>query len=367
MKITVFCRAIDNMAGGVERMASALMNEMTARGHEVSLVTLDHERAKSYYPLDERIEWHKVAIGNPARKATIREMLQRALRVRAIVNAIKPDIMIGFQDGAYLSNRLYTIGMGYPIILAERNAPTRYDHIRSGKYRKLIYQTFRFARRITIQCESYRKHYPAYLRPRIITIPNPVFPAEPRYLEKKKERKVLLSVGRLEYQKNYGVLIEAFALIAQSHPDWVLRIVGEGTDRDKLQHLIEQKNLTGRVEMPGTNDLIAEEYARASLFCLPSRFEGFPNALAEAMAHGLPCVGFAECAGVSDLIEHGKNGRLAAGNSNPEHLAKELDVLMRDPDLLTKTGKLAMNSVKCYNPGHIYDLWERTFIEAKAR
>ena len=367
MKILVCCRAIDNMAGGVERMASALMNNMVERGHTIGLMTLDQDDATSYYTLDEAIEWYKVAVGNPARKATIGEMLERAKTVRKIVKRFDPDVMIGFQDGPYVSNRVYTIGMGYPIILAERNAPTRYDHIRSGKHRHLIYQFFRFAKRITIQCESYRQHYPAYLHKKIVTIPNPVFPADPAFLGWEKHRKVLLSVGRLEFQKNYAVLVNAFAEIADKHREWILRIVGEGVERKELEALVLSHGLKERVEMPGTNDNICEEYAKASLFCLSSRFEGFPNAQAEAMAHGLPCVGFEGCSGVSDLIEHGQNGRLAKGNGDSSSLAKELDALMSQPEALKKAGKVAQDSVKEYNPEHIYDLWEQVFTEAATR
>ncbi|MBK9585572.1 MAG: glycosyltransferase [Alphaproteobacteria bacterium] len=364
LKILVCCRAIDNMAGGVERMSSALMNEMVKCGHSISLMTLDPENAQSFYPLDPCIVWHKVAVGDPLRKATLSEMIQRALKVRRIVGAVRPDIIIGFQDGPYLSTRVYTLGMGYPIILAERNAPTRYDHIQSGKYRKFIYQTFRFARCITIQCESYRAHYPAYLRARIVTIPNPVFPAAPENLGEVKKRKILLSVGRLEYQKNYSVLIQAFALLAPKHPDWILRIVGEGVERKDLENLIAELDLSGRVELPGTTDKVSSEYAQARLLALPSRWEGFPNVIAEAMAHGVPCVGFAGCAGVSDLIQHGLNGRLAAGNGDPETLADELSFLMSDPEQLVQMGRSAIESVQAYRPEHIYDLWEQLFKEA---
>ena len=364
LNILVCCRAIDNMAGGVERMASALMNEMVKRGHKISLMTLDAENATSFYPLDPSIRWHKVAVGNPARKATIPEMIQRALKVRKIVSTVKPDIMIGFQDGPYLSTRVYTLGMGVPIILAERNAPTRYDHIKSGKYRQLIYQTFRFARRITVQCESYRALYPPYLHKKIVTIANPVFPADPKNLEQKKKRPVLLSVGRLEYQKNYSVLIRAFALIAPQNPEWTLRIVGEGLERKDLEQLISDSGLAGRVEMPGTTDTINSEYAQASLMVLPSRWEGFPNVLAEAMAHGVPCVGFAGCAGVSDLIKPERNGLLATGNGDPKSLADELGRLMGDPKILENMGQAAQESIKAYQPDRIYDLWEQLFREA---
>lgn len=354
------------MAGGVERMASALMNEMTARGHTVSLMSLDHLDAISFYPLDKNISWHKINVGNPARKATIGEMIKRALRVRSIVREVDPDIIIGFQDGPYLSTRVYTLGMSYPIILAERNAPSRYHFIKSGKHRHFIFQTYRFAKRITIQCESYRNDYPAYLHSKIVTIPNPVFPVDPLLIHPKpsKGRKILLSVGRLEFQKNYSVLLHAFAQIAAKAPEWDLRIIGEGSERKTLENLARDLGIENRIQMPGTKTQLAEEYTQASLFCLPSRWEGFPNSLAEALSYGVPAVGFATCAGVNDLIQHKKNGILAQGNENPTSLAQAFETLLNDPQTLQNMGKFAFESVKVYKPEHIYDLWETFFEEA---
>lgn len=367
LHILVCCRAIHNMAGGVERMASALMNEMVVRGHKVSLMTLDAEDAQSFYPLNPSIEWHKINIGNPIKKATLKEKIRRALKVRKIVGQAKPNIMIGFQDGPYLSTRVYTLGMGYPIILAERNAPTRYDFINSGKYRYWIYQTFRFAKAITIQCESYRKHYPTYLHKRIVSIPNPVFPADPKNLYHAKTRKVLLSIGRLEYQKNYPVLLRAFSKISANFPDWTLRIIGEGADRDTLEKLAKELKIESRLEMPGTTSDPGAEYAAASLFVLPSLWEGFPNVMAEAMAHGIPCTGFEGCAGVSDLIQSGYNGELAKGHNDADALAQTLENLMKEPSTLDTMGKNATDSIKKYAPGQIYDLWENLFRDTARR
>ncbi|MCL4677394.1 MAG: glycosyltransferase [Alphaproteobacteria bacterium] len=367
LHILVCCRAIHNMAGGVERMASALMNEMVVRGHKVSLMTLDAEDAQSFYPLNPSIEWHKINIGNPIKKATLKEKIRRALKVRKIVGQAKPDIMIGFQDGPYLSTRVYTLGMGHPIILAERNAPTRYDFINSGKYRYWIYQTFRFAKAITIQCESYRKHYPTYLHKRIVTIPNPVFPADPKNLNRPKTRKILLSIGRLEYQKNYPVLLRAFSKISANFPDWTLRIIGEGADRDTLETLGRELKIKSRLEMPGTTNDPGAEYAAASLFVLPSLWEGFPNVMAEAMAHGIPCTGFEGCAGVSDLIQSGYNGELAKGHNDAGALAQTLENLMKEPGTLDTMGKNATDSIKKYAPAQIYDLWENLFRDTARR
>ena len=368
MKILFACRSFDNMAGGVERMAIAIMGAMCERGHDVSLLTWDRDGAASFYPMDSRISWHKLDLGDHLPKAGWGLRLKRARKVRRIVSALRPDVIIGFQHGTFISMRLFTLGLGSPVVAAERNAPHRFDHIAAGKHQGFIMQTFRLANRITIQCESYRSRYPAAVRPRMVTIPNPVFPAagfaEPAGTA--KAQKILLSVGRLSFQKNQMVLLDAFAGLAPEFPEWHLTLAGEGEDRKTLEARIEAHGLQERVSLPGAVRDVSSLYTASHLFCLPSRWEGFPNALAEAMSHGLPCVGFAECAGVRDLVRHGENGLLAEGNCNPRSLAVALREAMSDASLREEMGRNGIASMRDYGPEKIFDQWD-AFFRAVAR
>ena len=186
-------------------MSIAIMNEMAKRGHDVHLLSWDDDGATTFYPIDRAISWHKLALGNPDYKASLLMKIRRAQKTRKIVAKIKPDIAIAFQDGAFRSTRIYTMGMGLPVIAAERNAPTRFDHTSDGRRKNIIFQSLRLAKKVTVQFESYRKEYPLYLQKKIVTIPNPVKPSQnfatPSGQESKE--KILLSIARLEYQKNF--------------------------------------------------------------------------------------------------------------------------------------------------------------------
>lgn len=365
MRLMFVARAMHGMAGGVERMIVTIMNAMAARGHDVTLFSWDRADAQAFYPMAEGVAWHRLDMGDPGNRAGLGLVAARAMAVRRLVRETAPEVIVCFQGGPFRAMQLFTMGLGIPLVAAERTAPTLYEHAGSARGRFIEHQAFRFAKRITIQFERYRQLYPAHLRGRMVTIPNPVTPsavhANPG-APGPDGRYRLLSVGRLSYQKNYKVLLEAFAELAPRFPEWELRIVGEGEDRAALEaQLAGLPALSGRVAMPGATRNVSAEYAAAQLFCLPARWEGFPNALAEALAHGLPSVGFAGCAGVSDLIADGVTGALAAGNNDAAALARALAPLMEAHAERARMGRAAAESVAPYRPEAIFDLWEQTF------
>lgn len=369
MKILFVSRLFHDVSGGVERMAITLMNELCSRGHAVELLSWDRDDAEAYYPLDKRVAWNRLDMGNANEKAGWQLRLHRQLAIRRLLAHSRPDVMIAFQHGPFLTVALAALGLGIPIIAAERNAPQRFDHLRAGTWRKLIFQTFRLADRITVQLDDYIDGYPRYLRGRIVSIPNPVRPAmklaKPSGQASVSKR--LLSVSRLSYQKNQAVLIEAFGLIANLIPDWHLILIGAGEEESELNRLIAEKGLMERVELIGAVKEVERFYLDSHLFCLPSRWEGFPNALVEAMAHGLPAVGFSGCAGVKQLIIDGQTGCLAQGNGSAAALAEALLPLMKNDAGRQSMGAAAAIAMGQFSPQAIFDSWEDLFHEASGR
>ncbi len=368
MRILAVCRKMDGVAGGVERALTTMANGLAARGHSVHLLTWDQADARAYYPVAADIQWHKLAMGDADRPAGTGLRLRRMRAIRGLVSRIAPDVVVCYQHGPFLTLALSLLGTGVPVVAAERNAPERFDHLRAGSRRAAIFQTFRLARLMTVQMPGYRDGYPRYLRDRIRVVPNPVFATEARAEPVgPADGRTLLSVGRLGYQKNPGCLLRAFARIAERHPDWRLRFVGDGEERDTLERAAHDLGIAGRVVFAGTTERIDAEYAAAQLFCLASRWEGFPNAIAEALAHGLPTVAFAECAGANVLIRPEENGLLAAGNDDVDSLAEMLSRAMASDGLRTRLAENAPGSVAEYRPDSVMAAWEAVFREAAAR
>ena len=178
MKMLFVARAMDQMAGGLERMIVMVMDAMVARGHEVTLLSWDRADAKSFYPMGGEVDWYRLDMGDPAKKASGRLIAKRAKIVRRLVRSIEPNVIICFQGGPFMAMGLYCAGLGIPLVAAERTAPTLYDHLRNAWMRFVEHQAFRFAARITIQFERYRALYPPHLHHLMVTIPNPVMPAK---------------------------------------------------------------------------------------------------------------------------------------------------------------------------------------------
>jgi GalNAc-alpha-(1->4)-GalNAc-alpha-(1->3)-diNAcBac-PP-undecaprenol alpha-1,4-N-acetyl-D-galactosaminyltransferase len=192
----------------------------------------------------------------------------------------------------------------------------------------------------------------------MVVIPNAVPVAEMRADPVGGRKKLLLCIGGLRPEKNHASLIAAFAQLASDFPHWSLRIVGEGPLRMALHSQAQELSIAERVELVGAVQNVSAEYRRAQLFVLPSSYEAFPNCIAEALAHGLPAVGFAECPGTNELIIPGLNGGLAEGIGNFRTLAVALARLMACAADRRALGDAAPATVERFSLGAVTDRWE---------
>ena len=356
------CRNFNNMAGGIERMASVIMNEMVRRGHKVILLTWDPINSNSYYEIDPKIIWHKLDLGPSDLKANWLLRCRRQIRIRKILRKEKPSVMIGFQAGTFIAVRLAAIGLRIPSIAAERNSPDLFNFIKNGrKYRYLAFLSLLFSNVITIQFDTYKKKYPYFLRSRINTISNPVNPCiKPAFPnEMLKNPKRMLNVGRLSYQKNQLFLIRSFSLIASKNPSWDLTLVGEGEYRKNIEKLINEEGLNNRIHLIGAVKNVDYWYQNSSFFVFPSLWEGFPNALVEAFREGLPAIGLSSTSGVNQLIKNKRNGLLVKPQETA--FASAIQEMIDNQSFRKKAGQMASLSLRNYKPDKIFNQWENLF------
>ena len=317
MKIVLFSRSYNGVVGGIERLSLKIAEVYTDIGWDVHLVSLDPPTAQMYFDYPETLIWHKIDLGETDKVASWALRLKRIRALRQLLREIKPNLFIAFQVGSFALMRVSAFGLGIRSIAAERNAPTLFKFIKHGKFKYYFYQTIlQLSDVISVQFDSYRNLYLRSLRSRIVVTPN-IVKIHPAKIVRNGSHDFLkiLYVGRVTYQKNLDILISAFNLDLDNKLE--LTIVGEGSELLSIQDMY-RGDLKFLHVFPFQKDL-SRFYQDADLLCLPSRWEGFPNVVAEAMGYGLPVIGFKECAGVNSLVIPGLNGELV-DEREPESL-----------------------------------------------
>jgi glycosyltransferase involved in cell wall biosynthesis len=189
-------------------------------------------------------------------------------------------------------------------------------------------------------------------------MPNPI-PFMPEVPSPRTENAVV-SVGRLTDQKGIDMLLDAWAEAAPRHPDWRLRIYGSGEDEEILKKQCTALGLDDSVDWMGRTSDVPGALRGGSVFVLSSRGEGFPLALMEAMATGLPCAAFDCAPGVREIVRDGEDGLLATLGNTGE-LARRLDTLMSDKALRDSMGEAARVNVQRFTTDEIVRMWEELF------
>jgi glycosyltransferase involved in cell wall biosynthesis len=195
-------------------------------------------------------------------------------------------------------------------------------------------------------------------------VPNPIQPLAGVSADPARRRKTVLSVGRLATVKRHDLLIECWSKLRTDFPDWELRIFGDGPRRRTLEILVQSLELSESVKLMGITAEIQAEYLSASILCHPAEFEGFPLVVGEALAAGLPVVGFADCSGLNHLVKDSINGLLISPQDRREGLTAALRKLMSDDHARRGMSAAAPGSVAEYAPDKVYDQWESVIKES---
>lgn len=316
--------------GGAERVAALLSNAWVEKRHQVTLMPTFSGRGGSSYPLDPRVELRYLA--DITRTRLARTPLGRLLALRRAIHTSQPDVVVSFLTNVNVAAILAAGPV--PTIVSERIYPPLMPLPRVWEVlRRLTYP--RAACVVMQTAQGLAWLHQAIPGAKGVVVANPLempLPTLPPRIEPSSVvpagAKLLLSVGRLDPQKNFKLLIEAFAQLTNSLVNWHLAILGEGSERASLEALITQRGLQDHVSLPGRSGDAGAWYARASAFALTSRFEGFPNALLEALGHGVPSLALDCPSGPADLIEPGRNGMLLPGDATRDVLAQGLEQLI---------------------------------------
>ena len=324
--------------GGAECVAARMANHWAARGRDVAVALFEGEDAPRHYPLTPSITLDCLDIYDtpPSLAGRLAALVRRHLRIRRCLRRHAPDVVVCITDSANIRVLLAARGLGLPVVCTEHTDPTVHDI--GPRWRLLRRLTYRRCNTLVVLSDTARDYCAAFMDPeRIRVFPNPMdFPAPPH---PEARQPVVIYVGRLVEEKGVDALVRAFARSAPE--DWRLRLVGDGPLRSAVEALADELGVAGRVECTGR---VADPYpllAQAGVFVLPSRYEGLPNALVEAMGMGLACIATAT-SGARQVLRHEDNGLLVPVGDESA-LADALARLTTDADLRRRLGDSALN------------------------
>lgn len=356
MKITLVISSMG--AGGAERVMSILANGLVERGHAVSLLTWDDPGASSFYELDPAVI-HQ-GLGLLKDSSTLFEALgsnwKRLKTLRRAILHTGPDVVLSFMDRCNVVTLMALMGTPIPVVVSERIDPNTWN---PGKVwralRRLVYGR---AKALVVQSAGARSYFSRRVRARTRIIPNPVVPVPLRAcLDQWNGHPAVVAMGRLVPQKGFGVLLNALARVLPRHPEWRAIILGEGPDRELLERLASQLGILAQVEFKGVVKDPTHHLLSSHLFVLSSWVEGFPNALCEAMASGLPVIATTCTDSIPMILDEGRAGVMVPPG-DVEALASAMARLMGDQDLRRSLGSAATSITTRYSVSNILDLWE---------
>lgn len=363
-------------AGGMERVLTQKVNWLvTHTAHEITILTTERTpdgQKACYFPIDERVkivhlnidfdtDYNKPLLfkwfGHMRRMHAYKQELKEYVRA----NHIDLCISLCGKEIAFLRHLPCRTIVEMHFAKDQREQLLKANHNGAfwsllGRIRtRQLVQAVKPLERLVVLTESDKAAWEASGCTNVICVPNICSLDGQKVPIPSDKNKVILAVGRLHEQKGFDLLLQAWPAIEKAHPDWSLRIVGEGTKRAELKAMVSSLSLQ-HVCFAGRAEDMAVEYAKAALFVLSSRYEGLPLALIEAMWSGLPCVAFDCPHGPSELLAEERGWLVPNGEINA--LSWQIEYAMTHFDeAKERAQKAQIYAQKTYSEAAIMPQW----------
>lgn len=341
--------------GGAERVLIALSEHFVKKGHEISIIT--YNRVEDQYNLDPQIE-----------RLHLNKKLFPVIKVSNLLNLLfhyrknehRPDVIISFLSLNNLISILIGRLYGIPVIVSEHH---NHRHVENPKWLtrltwKYIYRKAKYVTVLTHNDVSFFENYKC----NVVVMPNPCsFEVIPN-LNSARE-KTIMAIGKLNryHHKGFDNLIKLIAPVLKQNQDWQLKIVGDGNEGlHYLSGLASQFKISKQIDFTGFRNDVRELLSKSSIFVLPSRYEGLPMVLLEAMSQGATCIAYDCFTGPAEIIEDNVNGLLIA-DQDQNAMQEGLKKLIENNDLRQELAQNGLRSLDKYSIDNIYQRWSKLF------
>ena len=387
--------------GGAERVICNLAEYFYGEGYRVTMVT--KVRDEKEYELNPGIK-RVIADITPEEETAsrIRNLFARIAKLKRIWKEVKPDVIVSFIRKNNLMAIASAAPLGIPVIVSVRSAPER--ELKGFGFKTISFLLFRQAAGVVLQTREAYDFFPGYIRAKAVVLPNSINPdflkeseklalernsdingasnekpekvaventnsicEEPMVIDSRvvfsKREKKIITVGRIDDNKNQRMLVEAYAKIAGHYPEWSLELIGDGSGRQALEEYVSTLPCKDRISFTGAVDDVAKRMSEASIFVLPSKIEGMPNALIEAMVMGMACISTdCPCGGPRDLIAADESNGILVPVDNVDAMAMALKRLITNDTLRQIMGENARKIIATLHPDMVNKQW-KNYIE----
>lgn len=361
--------------GGIEKQVTTLANELS-KEYEVEIISLyDILSGESFYQLDDKVKVKYIFNFGP-NKDKIKDALKKfklITLIKQLCKAVKILYTKYFGLGKIIKNLNTDILISSRIEFSKQikrndiiTISQEHSFIDNEKYIKKVRKSFKHIKYLIVMTKGAKEKYDEWLKnekikPEVIVIPNIIKENKSGKISNLNNRQII-SVGRLEDVKDFYTLILVFSVIVKKYPNYILKIIGEGSMREKLEEQIKKCNLQKNVILTGrrTENEINNELIKSDVFVLTSKSESFSLVLCEAMNFGVPCIAFDVDVGPREIIQDGKNGFLIE-NRNVNLMIERLDELLYNISLRRFLGSNSYNVAKNYYSENIINKWKNIF------
>lgn len=386
-------------SGGAERVMIETANALHARGYAIEIVSHEPRGKKAFYPIVKGIIHTNIRPRDHYR-SRIRRLFDRARkllhknryywpglsyvqwlsehggfrwRLARYIDATRPDVVIAFLPPAVTAVSLAKMRHTPRLFASLHNVPAQdFDNPKrwdanpvDRSLRKSALKRFDV---IGILLPEFLEWFPRELQDQVVVIPNAVRPADPAQVANAQRRKCVISVGRLAEVKRHHLLIEAWSYLKPVFPDWTCEIYGVGPKEEELKQLIAEHSLQEHVFLRGHRSDIQNVYLSSSVLAHPAEFEGFGLVITEALAHGLPVVGFEDCSGFNFIVHDNICGLFVDSKGDrATNLSSTLAKLMGDSELCQTLGRQGICEIERFREDKILDQWETAIGAANTR
>lgn len=387
--------------GGAERVICNLAEYFYSEGYRVTMVT--KVRDEKEYELNPGIKRIIADITTEEETASrIHNLFARIAKLKRIWKEVKPDVIVSFIRKNNLMAIASAAPLGIPVVVSVRSAPER--ELKGFGFKTITFLLFRQAAGVVLQTREAYNFFPGYIRAKAVVLPNSINPdflkeseklalernndingasnekpekvaventninreeakvIDSRVVFSKREKKII-TVGRIDDNKNQRMLVEAYAKIAGQYPEWSLELIGDGSGWKLLEEYVSTLPCKDRISFTGAVDDVVGRMSKASIFVLPSKIEGMPNALIEAMVMGMACISTdCPCGGPRDLIAADESNGILVPVDNVDAMAMALKRLITNDTLRQSMGDNARKIIATLHPDTVNKQW-KNYIE----